>query len=188
MGAKPTRQAGPIVIRRRVLRFAPTPMLAAVTNDDYRVRAATLDDVADVARLYVSLQRHHVRLQPANPRYRVSPTRWSEVARAAIEDAQSEVFVVESAGRSIGMMQVSYVDKPWGLSCELDTMVIEGRHRNKGVGRVLLETAERRAREVGAAGLRVDVLLENYDGRRFYERAGYEPTAVRYGKRVPDDD
>jgi len=161
-------------------------MLAAVTIQDYTVRAATLDDTKDVARLFVSLQRHHVRLQPANPRYHVAGTKWSELARAAIEDPKADVFVVEDGAATIGMMKLSYVDKPWGVSCEIDTMVVDSRHRNRGIGAVMLEVAERHAHEIGAAGLRVDVLLENYDGRRFYERAGYEAIAVRYGKRVPE--
>jgi ribosomal protein S18 acetylase RimI-like enzyme len=159
-----------------------------MTTTEYTVRAATIDDVGDVARLYVSLQRHHVRLQPGNPRYHVSEARWRDVARAAIEHPKDDVFVVEESGVTIGMMKLSYVDKPWGLSCEIDTMVVDGRHRNRGVGRAMLEAAERHAQRIGAAGLRVDVLLENYDGRRFYEQAGYQAHAVRYGKRVPEPD
>jgi GNAT superfamily N-acetyltransferase len=118
----------------------------------------------------------------------VAGTRWAEVARAAIENPKADVFVVEADGTTIGMMKLSYEDKPWGMSCEIDTMIVDSRHRNKGIGTVMLEAAERHAREVGAAGLRVDVLLENYDGRHFYERAGYDAIAVRYGKRVPESD
>jgi ribosomal protein S18 acetylase RimI-like enzyme len=167
-------------------------MLVAVTTRNYNarnynVRVATLDDAKDVARLYVSLQRHHVRLQPGNPRYHVAGTKWSELARAAIEDPKADVFVVEDAaeaGTTIGMMKLVYADKPWGVSCEVDTMIVDSRHRNHGIGTIMLEAAEERAKQKGAAGLRVDVLLENYDGRRFYERAGYEAIAVRYGKRI----
>jgi len=152
------------------------------------VRLATIEDLADVTRLYVSLQRHHVRLQPGNPRYTVPASSWTQVARAAIEDANADVFVVEDGEKTFGMMKLSYVNKPWGLSCEIDTMIVDGRHRNRGAGRLMLDMAERHARRIGAAGLRVDVLLENYGGRRFYERAGYESIAVRYGKRVPEAD
>lgn len=163
-------------------------MLAAVTTEEVKVRAATLEDTKEIARLYMSLQRHHGRLQPANPRYKVANTKWREVARAAIENPKADVFVVEDGGTIIGMMKLSYADKPWGLSCEVDTMIVDSRRRNRGIGAVMLEAAERRAHDAGAAGLRVDVLIENYDGRRFYERAGYEPIAVRYAKRVPDPD
>ena len=159
-------------------------MLAAVTTRNYKVRVATLDDAKDVARLYVSLQRHHVRLQPGNPRYHVGDTKWTELARASIEDPTADVFVVEDGDMMIGMMKLAYVDKPWGVSCEIDTMIVDSRHRNRGLGTIMLEAAEERAKQMGAAGLRVDVLLENYDGRRFYERAGYETIAVRYGKRI----
>ena len=159
-------------------------MLAAVTTPKYTVRAATVDDTTDVARLYVALQRHHVRLQPGNPRYHVGGTKWTEVARAAIEDPKADVFVVEDGGTTIAMMKLAYVDKPWGVSCEVDTMIVDSRHRNHGIGAIMLEAAEQRAKQRGASGMRVDVLLENYGGRHFYERSGYEAIAVRYGKRI----
>jgi GNAT superfamily N-acetyltransferase len=136
----------------------------------------------------VSLQRHHVRLQPGNPRYHVSGSRWTEEARAALEDPRADVFVVEDDGTTIGMMKLAYVEKPWGMSCEIDTMIVDNRHRNRGVGKLMLAATESHAQQIGAAGMRVDVLLENYDGRRFYEQVGYEPIAVRYGKRVLEDD
>jgi ribosomal protein S18 acetylase RimI-like enzyme len=142
----------------------------------------------DVARLYVALKRHHARLQPGSPRYQVADRRWAELAEKALEDSSLDLYVVENAAHVVAFMKLAYKEKPWGTSCEIETMIVESRHRNRRVGTLLLEQAERRAQEVGAGGLRVDVLLENYDGRRFYERAGYEAFSVRYGKPVSDPD
>ena len=86
----------------------------------------------------------------------------------------------------LAFMKIHFETKPWGLSCEVDTMVVDDKWRGRGIGTQLLEEAEEIARKHGATGIRVDVLIPNYDGREFYERAGYEAFAVRYGKPVRD--
>jgi GNAT superfamily N-acetyltransferase len=54
---------------------------------------------------------------------------------------------------------------PW-----LSGMFVLGAARNLGVGRRLLETAEARARELGAR----ELWLHTAEAARFYERCGYE--------------
>lgn len=116
----------------------------------------------------------------------VSDAEWSDVARRALEDPDVQVYVAEEGDHIRGFMKIIYAPKPWGTSCEIETMVVDARHRGRGIGGRLLREAERLARERGAKGLRVDVLIPNYDGREFYERFGYEAFAVRYGKPVGD--
>ncbi|HZA20232.1 MAG TPA: GNAT family N-acetyltransferase, partial [Actinomycetota bacterium] len=87
-----------------------------------------------------------------------------------------------------GFTKLAFVEKPWGLSCEIDTMIVEAAHRSEGIGAEMLRAAEVEAYRRGAKGVRVDVLLENYDGREFYQRAGFEPFSVRYGKPVREPD
>lgn len=155
-------------------------------NDVIGVRPASLGDHAAVARLYVQLKNHHRELQPGNPRYSVDDAHWSEVARAALGDPEVFVYVAEVDRRVEGFMEIAYAQKPWGISCEIKTMVVDKRRRGMGIGGRLLEEAELIAHERGARGLRVDVLIPNYEGREFYERAGFEAFAVRYGKPVRD--
>ena len=153
----------------------------------FRIREAHGADLEAIAKLYVQLKRHHRKLQPGNPRYRVSDAEWREVARRAIATEDIAMRVAELDGAIIGFAKMTLEQKPWGISCEVDTMVVDGRHRNRGVGARLLEAAEQYAKSAGAKGIRVDVLLANHEGRAFYEREGYEPFAVRYGKALPSD-
>jgi ribosomal protein S18 acetylase RimI-like enzyme len=155
-------------------------------KEDIRIRAANAGDHKDIARLYMELKDHHRKLQPRNPRYDVNNERWSEVARAALENPDVFLYVAEAAREVAGFMKITYAQKPWGISCEIETMVVDKRRRGRGIGGRLLEHAETVARERGAKGLRVDVLIPNYEGREFYERAGFEAIAVRYGKPVRD--
>ncbi len=57
-----------------------------------------------------------------------------------------------------------------GGSCKLERMAVERRYRGLGVGRSLLEAAEREARRLGARGV---VLHAQTAAREFYERNGY---------------
>jgi GNAT superfamily N-acetyltransferase len=155
-------------------------------NEQVQIRQGSLDDQHDVARLYVQLKEHHRELQPANPRYTVDEERWADIARTALEDPEVFVYVAEIGDRVVGFMKITYAQKPWGVSCELETMVVDGPERGRGIGARLLEKAESDARDRGAKGMRVDVLIPNYEGRSFYEQAGYEMFAVRYGKRIGD--
>jgi GNAT superfamily N-acetyltransferase len=155
-------------------------------TDRVRVRPASLSDHEAVARLYVQLKRHHQELQSFSPRYSLDDERWDEVAGAALEDPDVFMHVAEIGGRVVGFMKITYAEKPWGVSCELETMVVDEKERGRGVGTRMLEKAEILAREHGAKGIRINVLIPNYGGRGFYERAGYEAFAVRYGKPLRD--
>jgi ribosomal protein S18 acetylase RimI-like enzyme len=155
-------------------------------NQDLVIREATLDDHEDIARLYIQLKEHHRKLQPGSPRYNVVDERWGELAKDEIENPHVFVYIAEMSRRIVGFMKFIFKEKPWGISCEIETMVVDKSHRGKAIGKSLLETAERYARENGAKGLRVDVLIPNYDGRRFYETHGYESISVRYGKPIRD--
>jgi GNAT superfamily N-acetyltransferase len=152
------------------------------------IRPTTLEDLADVARLYVALKDHHARVMPTTPRSQVPNSTWRDLAENALKDPEAPTFVAEAAGEIVAFMKLSFVLKPWGRSCEVDTMIVEEPHRSRGIGARLLREAEACAWERGAKGLRVDVLLDNYEGREFYERHGYEPLSVRYGKRVREPD
>jgi ribosomal protein S18 acetylase RimI-like enzyme len=55
----------------------------------------------------------------------------------------------------------------------VETLAVAPGHRNRGIGRVLLEDAERRAREINFPVCSLSVMLQNTNALRFYQRAGY---------------
>ena len=56
---------------------------------------------------------------------------------------------------------------------EIGGLVISSEHRNKGIGKMLVNAAEKWARERGLSKIRVRSRLERTDARRFYEKDGY---------------
>ena len=148
------------------------------------VRRATLDDLPDVARLFVVLKRHHHELVPDAPRYKVSDEDWGRWARQLLTNEGVTAFLSFEDGRAVGMVVVALVGKPWGVACEIETVVVDDDVRGAGHGDRLMRVAEDFARDSGALGLRVDVLDANSQGKQFYERRHYERIAVRYGKPI----
>jgi ribosomal protein S18 acetylase RimI-like enzyme len=150
-----------------------------------RIRPGVPADSPAVSALYLELQAHHFRLQPYNPRYRVHGERWAEIARAALQDPRDDVLVAETEDDGvIGCAVLRYEDKPWGLACQIETLVVTPSWRGRGVGSELMAAAETTAVGRGALGMRVEVVVENDEGRAFYERRGYQALALRYGKPV----
>ncbi len=149
-----------------------------------KIRNSTPSDAGAVGALYVELQQHHFRLQPHNPRYQVKSERWLEIARRAVEDPDDDVLVAEAESGVVGFARLRYEAKPWGLASQVETLVVSARWRGRGVGTELLAAGEAAAASRGARGMRVEVVVENDEGREFYEHRGYLALALRYGKPV----
>jgi ribosomal protein S18 acetylase RimI-like enzyme len=147
-----------------------------------KVRRATPTDAEAIANLYVQLKKHHLQLAPATPRYEMPDEDWLRQTKAALDDPSKRFYVAARGGAVLGFVKLLFEQKSWGLSCEVETLVVDEEAREQGIGSRLMERAEEVARQQGAVAMRVNVLKSNADGRRFYERDGYRPIAVRYGK------
>lgn len=146
------------------------------------IRTATISDLPDLVKLQLQLRDHHRSLEPFNPRYLVGEAEWERVLREALEHPRKWILAAEDSERICGFVQLSFVEKPWGKGCEMDTLVIDESQRGQRIGSELVAAAERYAKDAGAKGIRANVVASNQQGRGFYEREGYELFAVRYGK------
>ena len=66
----------------------------------------------------------------------------------------------------------------------LQAIAVDTELRGDGVGSVLMDSFENRARDSGSTRLSLDVSAKNEDARRFYERRGMAVTA-QWPKRLP---
>lgn len=146
------------------------------------IREAGVDDLAELVRLQLQLREHHRRLEPHNPRYLVEDDEWRSLIERDLEDPRSRFLIAIADGTARGFVKLSFVEKPWGTSCEMDTLVVDDEWRIRGIGKRLVEATELLARDAGAKGIRANVLTRNDGGRSFYKRLGYEQISVRYGK------
>lgn len=88
----------------------------------------------------------------------------------------------ESAGAVLGFANLAFEERPWGIACEVRTLVVASGARGRGIGRALMSACEEVARREGARGVRLDVLVGNDEGAAFYEKLGYDRFAWRYGR------
>ena len=63
-------------------------------------------------------------------------------------------------------------------------MAVNPDQRGRGIGRSLLEAAERHARDQGSKWLRISVLAQNRIAAGLYERFGFEPRVIELEKNL----
>ena len=143
---------------------------------------ATMSHLDDLVALQLELGEHHRELEPENPRYLIPEENWRERITAALNEGRSRFLVATLNKKVRGFVRITIVEKPWGASCEMDTLVVAGVARGDGIGALLVEAAEAEARLLGARAMRANVLLSNLRAREFYEASGYSEIAVRLGK------
>jgi ribosomal protein S18 acetylase RimI-like enzyme len=154
-----------------------------VDAEQIEIRDAKPSDIERAAQLYLELRDHHAKIQPQNPRYLVPDAAWNEIVGKAIasEDVVMKLAVT-SGGEIAGLVKLSIAEKPWGLSCEVDSLIVAEARRGEKIGTLLMEAAAEVGRSRGAKGIRAQVLIGNDDAFRFYEKIGFAPNSIRYGK------
>jgi ribosomal-protein-alanine acetyltransferase len=107
------------------------------------------------------------------------------------------VLTVRSAGKVAGYCVVLF--RKGNRAARLYSIATDPASSGTGIGRALLDAAERAARGRGCASLRLEVRADNDRARVLYERNGYRrigevsgyyadgATAFRYEKRFADD-
>jgi RimJ/RimL family protein N-acetyltransferase len=89
------------------------------------------------------------------------------------------VIVAEDAGEIVGRLSIARDSHPaCAHVADIGLMVAQGARR-QGVGRALLEAAERWARSSGIAKIELHVFPYNDAALALYERAGYEREGYR---------
>lgn len=107
------------------------------------------------------------------------------IERLALMEAESRlVLVAEVEGAVAGclstsVMRVLHRPAPVG---RISMMVVDEALRGRGIGALLVETAEWALAEQGCYMVEVTSHLRRAEAHRFYERLGYEKTSVRLAK------
>jgi GNAT superfamily N-acetyltransferase len=98
--------------------------------------------------------------------------------RERIEREESVVFIADAPGGEVlGFVQLypvwSSTTTPAGRFWLLNDLFVAERSRRHGVGRALMERAERLAAETGAVGLTLSTGIGNLRAHKLYESMGY---------------
>jgi GNAT superfamily N-acetyltransferase len=133
------------------------------------LRPATADDAERIAGLFT------------DEGYPAGPSDIVERLERFASD-HSRVIVADNVGEVLGFVAVHALPRFEHSDRVLRIMalVVDAGVRERGVGRMLMEEAERLGREVGAAFAEVTAGHHRPDARRFYEDLGYDGSVAAY--------
>ena len=137
---------------------------------DFTIRAARVDNsaaIADLVRLAFSRQP-----RPTNP-----PSSALKETAATIADHLSRGggAVLERGGAIIGVVLWNEEDGALYIS----RLSVHPELRRQGIARILMEEAEREARQQGFSRMTLGVRLELEENRRFFRSCGFVDAALR---------
>jgi len=98
-------------------------------------------------------------------------------ALAAIDaDPNQEMIVVEEDGAPVGCFQLSYLPGLMRRGMwrgQIEVVHVAERHRNRGLGSLMMRWALERCRERGCGMVQLTSNKKRTDAHRFYERLGF---------------
>ncbi|MFQ5817065.1 MAG: GNAT family N-acetyltransferase [Terriglobia bacterium] len=95
--------------------------------------------------------------------------------RAFLAEPDAQAFVAEQEGRLIGFVLVARQGRTLGHIITLD---VDADHRRRGVGRTLLEHAERWLAAQGIARVWLETAVDNEAAVAFWQKSGYRQRSV----------
>ena len=106
-----------------------------------------------------------------------------DIDRKLARDADN-LLVLEAGDQLIGSVMVGYEGhRGW-----INYLAVHPDHRRQGLGRLLMDVAERRLRDLGCAKLNLQVRASNETATEFYRQIGYTvDDVVSLGKRLEHD-
>lgn len=95
-----------------------------------------------------------------------------------------DTLVAERGGRVVGAlgMTVGHLYERNEDHAQIVALVVDPKHRSRGVGRALVETAENRARRWGVRQVVLSSGVDRAEAHRFYGAIGYEATGYRFSR------
>ena len=90
--------------------------------------------------------------------------------------AEKDSFVVGTVFLQI-TPNLSHDARPWAI---LENMVVDGRYRRQGIGRLLAEYAFTHAREAGCYKVQLLSNKRRHEAHQFYRAVGFEDTAFGF--------
>ena len=146
------------------------------------VRAATEEDIPRILELYNDLT------SAVSPTGEQSLPSLDDVQRVISEIASMpghELLVAEEDGAVVGTMvllivpNLSHRALPWAI---IENLVVDGKYRRRGIGRLLMEYAIEQARKAGCYKVQLLSNKKRHEAHQFYQTLGFETSA--YGFRL----
>lgn len=142
------------------------------------VRTACASDLPALVVLLEEIMAHHAFSPPP-------PDALTSILNRILNSPDHVFLVAASPEEVVGACSLIFTLSTWSaaLVCEVQDVVVAARCRAAGVGRALLASAEREARDRGCARLFLSAESENLGGHAFYRSLGLRERAVLHFER-----
>ena len=144
------------------------------------VRKATNNDISAIAELYREQFREMAKLIPD---FIKDGDQSTEFIENTITNEASDILVYENDGTVVGFILLQAKTRPDfefmhpGKYCYIMDIIVTENHRGKGFGTALMNAAKKWAKERNCNFINLDVLANNPDAIKLYEKLGFIPKA-----------
>ena len=143
-------------------------------------RLATLNDIEPLCRLCSEFFAYNAGLQPEYCRAAKEDGRYPE---SVITSTGADILLAEQGGVIVGFIHIKEAATPTFESvvphryAEIVGFMVASAHRNKGIGKELLEAAKGWSKARSLDYLELMVLSNAQDAIRFYRQGGFDVAA-----------
>jgi ribosomal protein S18 acetylase RimI-like enzyme len=104
-----------------------------------------------------------------------------------LPNGYKQVAIFENK-QCVGLSGFWYNTKLWtGPYLEIDNFIVHPDHRKKGVGKIITDFIDAKAKELLCSCVVLDAFTGNFPAHRFYYNQGYEPRGFHFIKTIDEN-
>ena len=141
--------------------------------ENIKIRAARLEDSSEIADICASSLGYECTREFVHKKL------------CALDNEREQVFVAETDGVVSGFVHAEKYDVLYfDTLVNILGMAVTDKYKRKGIGKALMQAAEKWAREIGAFGIRLNSGGTRTEAHKFYRSMGFddEKMQIRFNK------
>lgn len=144
-----------------------------MSQEDLQFRRATRADLPAIVRMLADDELGSQRERVESP----LPAAYEAAFEQIDRDPNHELIVAERNGEVIGTLHLMFlpsVSFQGGLRAQVESVRVDKRFQNQGIGSQMMKWAMDRAQQRGAHAVQLTSHKSRVDAHRFYERLGFK--------------
>jgi GNAT superfamily N-acetyltransferase len=104
-----------------------------------------------------------------------------------VSNGYQQVAIFEN-NQCVALSGFWYNTKLWtGPYLEIDNFIVHPQHRKKGLGKLITDFIDAKAKELSCTCIVLDAFTGNFTAHRFYYNQGYEPRGFHFIKTIDEN-